>query len=201
MTERRKILVVLFLLPFFIFMASAEEEHKSGLIDFLGKTINFIVLFGGLAYLLRKPIGSFLEKRSQDIQCTLKETEASRKEAEQKLQEVKAHLAGLEEEIEKMRKEAGVEGQKERERTLQLAQKEAEKIKYFTRQEIEMLTRAGIQELKEFTAELAASLAEERIRKKMTLEDHSQLIDKSIERLSELYEESNSDKKIHPRAS
>lgn len=201
MTERRKILVVLFLLPFFIFMVSAEEEHKSGFIDFLGKTINFIVLFGGLAYLLRKPIGSFLEKRSQDIQRTLKETEASRKEAEQKLQEAKAHLAGLEEEIEKMRKEADVEGHRERERTLQLAQKEAEKIRYFTGQEIEMLTRAGIQELKEFTAELAASLAEERIRKKMTLEDHTQLIDKSIERLSELYEESNSDKKIHPRAS
>ena len=201
MTERRKILVVLFLLPFFIFMVSAEEEHKSGFIDFLGKAINFIVLFGGLAYLLRKPLRSFLEKRSQDIQRTLKETEASRKEAEQKLQEAKAHLAGLEEEIEKMRKEAGVEGQKERERTLQLAQKEAEKIRYFAGQEIEMLTRAGIQELKEFTAELAASLAEERIRKKMTLEDHSQLIDKSIERLSELYEESNSDKKIHPRAS
>lgn len=201
MTERRKILVVLFLLPFFIFMASAEEEHKSGFIDFLGKTINFIVLFGGLAYLLRKPIGSFLEKRSQDIQRTLKETEASRKEAEQKLQEAKVHLAGLEEEIEKMRKEADVEGHRERERTLQLAQKEAEKIRYFTGQEIEMLTRAGIQELKEFTAELAASLAEERIRKKMTLEDHTQLIDKSIERLSELYEESNSDKKIHPRAS
>lgn len=201
MTERRKILVVLFLLPFFIFMASAEEEHKSGFIDFLGKAINFIVLFGGLAYLLRKPLGGLLEKRSQDIQCTLKETEASRKEAEQKLQEVKAHLAGLEEEIEKMRKEADVEGQRERERTLQLAQKEAEKIRYFAGQEIEMLTRAGIQELKEFTAELAASLAEERIRKKMTLEDHTQLIDKSIERLSELYEESNSDKKIHPRAS
>ncbi|NOR52631.1 MAG: hypothetical protein GQ536_00870 [Candidatus Aminicenantes bacterium] len=201
MTERRKILVVLFLLPFFIFMASAEEEHKSGFIDFLGKAINFIVLFGGLAYLLRKPIGSFLEKRSQDIQRTLKETEASRKEAEQKLQEAKVHLAGLEEEIEKMRKEADVEGHRERERTLQLAQKEAEKIRYFTGQEIEMLTRAGIQELKEFTAELAASLAEERIRKKMTLEDHTQLIDKSIERLSELYEESNSDKKIHPRAS
>ena len=201
MTERRKILVVLFLLPFFIFMVSAEEEHKSGFIDFLGKAINFIVLFGGLAYLLRKPLRSFLEKRSQDIQRTLKETEASRKEAEQKLQEAKAHLAGLEEEIEKMRKEAGVEGHRERERTIQLAQKEAEKIRYFARQEIEMLTRAGIQELKEFTAELAASLAEERIRKKMTLEDHTQLIDKSIERLSELYEESNSDKKIHPRAS
>lgn len=201
MTERRKILVVLFLLPFFIFMASAEEEHKSGFIDFLGKVINFIVLFGGLAYLLRKPLGSFLEKRSLDIQRTLKETEASRKEAEQKLQEAKAHLAGLEEEIEKMRKEADVEGHRERERTLQLAQKEAEKIRYFARQEIEMLTRAGIQELKEFTAELAALLAEERIRKKMTLEDHTQLIDKSIERLSELYEESNSDKKIHPRAS
>ena len=200
MIEKRKILVILFLLPFFMYMVSAEEEHKSGFMDFLGKAINFIVLFGGLAYLLRKPLRHFLEKRSRDIQRILKETEASRKEAEQKLQEAKAHLAGLEEEIEKMRKDAEAEGHRERERTLQLAQKEAEKIRYFAKQEIEMLTRSGIQELKEYTAELAASLAEERIRKKMTPEDHTQLIDKSIERLGKLYEESNSDKKIHPRA-
>jgi F-type H+-transporting ATPase subunit b len=200
-TSRRKILLILFLLPFFISMVSADEEHSSNFKDFIGKTINFIVLFGGLAYFLFKPIRNFLQKRSQDIEKGLKEAEDAQREAELKLREAKARLATLENEIEKIKKEAEIEGRKERERIIQLTQQEAERIKYFAKQEIEMLMRAGIQDLKEYTAELASALAEERIKKKMSPEDQSFLIDKSIEKLDELYEKSNSRKKIHSRLS
>lgn len=193
MIGRKKILVILILLPLFVFMASRDEEHTSKFKDFLGKTINFIVLFGGLAYILSKPIRSFLEKRSQDIERLLRETEGSKKEAELRLQEAKARLAGLEDEITKIKKEAVMEGRREKQRTLQLAHKEAERIKYFTKQEIEMMIYAGIQDLKEYTAELAAALAEERIKKKMSRDDQSLLINKSIAKLDELYEKSNSD--------
>ena len=201
MTRRKKILIILLLLPFFVFMVSADEEHSSNLMDFLGKTINFIILFGGLAYFLFKPIRSFLERRSQDIERRLREAEDSKREAEQKLQEAKARLTTLGGEIAELKKEAKIEGRKERERLIQLAQKEAERIKYFANQEIEMLILGGIKDLKEYTAELATALAEERIKKKLSPEDQSFLIDKSIERLDKLYEKSNSHKKIHSRVS
>jgi len=197
----RRVLIILLLLPFFVFMSSAEEEHSSNFMDFLGKTINFIILFGGLTYILFKPIRNFLEKRSQDIENSLKETEESKREAGQKLKEVKARLSGLENEIAKIKKEAELEGRREKERIIHLAQQEAERIKYFAKQEIEMLIHAGIQDLKVYTAELATTLAEKRIRKKMTSEDQSFLINKSIERLDKLYERSNSDKEIHSRVS
>ena len=171
-------------------MVSADEEHSSNFRDFIGKTVNFIVLFGGLAYFLYKPIRNFLQKRSQEIEQGLKEAGDAQREAELKLREAKARLATLEDEVEKLKKEAEIEGQKERER-----------IKYFAKQEIEMLMRAGIQDLKQYTAELASALAEERIKKKMSPEDQSFLIDKSIEKLDELYEKSNSRKKIHSRVS
>ena len=198
---RRKIFLILLLLPFFISMVSADEEHSSNFRGFIGKTINFIVLFGGLTYLLFKPIRNFLQKRSQEIEQGLKKAEDAQKEAELKLQEAKARLTTLENEIKKLKKEAEIEGRKEKERVIQLAQQEAERIKYFAKQEIEMLMRAGIQDLKEYTAGLASALAEEKIRKKMSPKDQSFFIDKSIEKLDELYEKSNSRKKIHSRVS
>lgn len=200
-TSRRKIFLVLLLLPFFISMVSADEEHSSNFRDFIGKAVNFIVLFGGLAYFLYKPIRNFLQKRSQEIEQGLKEAADAQREAELKLREANARLATLEDEIEKLKKEAEIEGRKEREKVIQLAQQEAERIKYFAKQEIEMLMRAGIQDLKQYTAELASALAEERIKKKMSPEDQSFLIDKSIEKLDELYEKSYSRKKIHSRVS
>jgi len=168
-------------------------------LEFLGKTINFLVLFGGLAYFLLKPIKNFLRKRADSIERSLKETDDSKREAEKKLDEAKARLASLGREIEKIREKAEVEGQGRREKIIQLAQREAERIKSFARQEIEMLSQAEIQHLREYTAELAAALAEEMIKKRLSLEDQAQLIDKSIERLARLYEKRDSDKKIHPR--
>jgi F-type H+-transporting ATPase subunit b len=196
---RKKIILILLLLPFFVFL-SPEEEHSSGLIDFLWRTVNFIILFGGLTYLLYKPIRSFLEKRAQDIQSSLKEAADSRKDAEQKLKGVETRLAGLEKEIEKVIKEAENEGRREKEETLQMAQRETEKIKYFAQQEIDAVIRSRTRELREYSAALATALAEERIKKKMSPELQSFLINRSIERLDKLDEKPNSGQKIHSRA-
>jgi len=189
---RKKIILILLMLPFFVFMSPEEEEHSSGLIDFLGKTVNFIILFGGLTYLLHKPIRSFLEKRAQDIQSSLKEAADSRKDAEQKLKEIERRLAGLEKEIEIVMKEAENEGRREKEETLQRAQRETERIKYFAKQEIDAIIRSRIRELREYSAALATALAEERIKRKMDPELQSLLINRSIERLDKLDEKPNS---------
>lgn len=194
---RKKILLMLLLLPFLVFMAFEEKEHSSGLVDFLGKTVNFILLFGGLTYLLYKPIRHFLEKRGQDIQSSLKEAADARAEAERKLKEIEARLAGLQEEMERIKEEGEAEGRRAKEGTLQLAQKEAERIKHFATQEIDSIIRSGIRELKEYTAELATAFAEEQIKKKMSPEVQAEIIDKSIERLDKLYEKSDSGQEIH----
>lgn len=200
MRENKKFLAILLLLPFLVLMSAGEKGRLSkNTLDFLGKTINFLVLFGGLAYFLLKPIKNFLRKRADGIERSLKETDDSKREAEKKLDEVKARLASLGREIEKIREKAEVEGQSRREKIIQLTRQETERIKSFARQEIEMLSQAEIQHLREYTTELAAALAEETIKKRLSLEDQSQLIDKSIERLDKLYEKRDSDQKIHPR--
>lgn len=200
MVGRKKILLILLLVPFVIYMAS-EEEHSSDFKGFLGKAINFIVLIGALIYFLSKPLRSMLEKRATDIVHSMEEAEDSRKEAEERLKETRKRLSGLEDEIAKIKREAEVEGQREKERIQKLAGQEAERIKLFARQEIEMYTNACIKELREYTAELATELAKEMIMQKLTPETQSSLLDKSIERLEKLHEKSDSGKEIHPGAS
>lgn len=201
MAEKKKVFIILFLLPLFIFMISEEEEHKSNFFEFLGKTVNFLILFGGLTYLLRKPLRKFLEKRSQDIKLSLEEAEDLRKEAAKKLRQIQVRLAGLEKEIADIKEYAEKDGRREKERMIQLARQETERVKSFAQQEIEMLFRSGMRELREYSAELATALAEERIRKKMSLKIQSRFIDKSIERIDKIHEKSNSGKAIHPGAS
>lgn len=200
MRESKHILFILLLLPLFVFMVS-EEHSSSSFFQFLGKSINFIILFGGLVYFLYKPIRNFLEKRSADIEKTQKEAEEARRDAERKLEEAKAQLERLKDEVLKIKKEAETEGAKEKERILNEAKKEAEEIRRMAQTEIDVYIEAGIKELKEYAAEMATKLAQERIKRKMTSQDHSLLIDKSIEKLSKIDEKSSFDKKIHPRVS
>ena len=85
-----KVLILLLLLPFFLFLSTStgteteEESHASPLVGYLGKILNFLVLFGGLGFLARKPLKNFLESRGQNIDTTIKEAKKEQKETEKK---------------------------------------------------------------------------------------------------------------------
>jgi F-type H+-transporting ATPase subunit b len=167
--------------------------------DFLGKVINFVVLFGGLIYLLRSPLRNYLEGRTKFLHHALRDAEDSREEAEKKQREIEIRLKTLGREIGHIRKEAESEGQAVQERILQEAKAEADRLKRLSRQEIELITEAGIREIKQYAAELAVALAQERIQKKINKDTQSLLINQSIERLERIYEKSSPDQEIHSR--
>jgi F0F1-type ATP synthase membrane subunit b/b' len=190
MTRRKRAAAVLLLLPLFLFLSSEEGAKTSAGLDFLGKTINFLVLFGGLAFLLRKPLLAMLGKRALDISETIRLADETKAEAEGKQREAEAKISGLGEEIKRMTATAQAVAERERERIAGLAEAEVERIRRFTEEEIDRLTKSGLQELKVYAAEKATAAAGERIRKRLTPADQAALIDQSIERLSELHEKS-----------
>lgn len=192
MADKKTALAVLLLVPLFLFMTTEEEAAASGDSGLLGKVINFILLFGGLVIVLRKPLREFLRKRTETIRALMKDAQTARLEAEGKLDEAGRKIAALEDEVVRMKKDAEAEGLKDKERIRALAAKEESRIRTFAEQEIDLQLKAGIQELKEYTAELAASLAEARIKDKITAKEQSALIDKSIDKLAELHEKSSS---------
>ena len=193
MVRKREVLVVLALVPMILGAAAAEGEAATRSMDFLGKVVNFLILFGGLGYLLFKPTRAFLEKKSRDIGHEIEEAAFSRKEAEERLAAAGHRLEGLGREIANMRADAEARGRREKEAIAGLAREEAERIKRLTGLEIDARAKAGIREVRAFVARKATSLARERIRKRLAAEDQALLIDRSIERLSRLNEKSGSD--------
>ena len=191
---KRKISFVLIFaaLPFLLFMSAEEEHHESNPMAFIAKVVNFLILFGGLTYLLRKPIKQFLADRAVQIGTTISGAEESRHGAEADLGKTEKRLSELGREIEELREKAVFEGEREKDRIIREAREEGERMKATAGQEIEMISRAGIKGLKEYAVTLAAAEAMHRIQERLTPEKHTQLIDDSIERLEDLYETSRS---------
>ncbi|NOR12766.1 MAG: hypothetical protein GQ545_05890 [Candidatus Aminicenantes bacterium] len=193
MARKTSLILIFIVLPFLLFMSVEDKHHDSNPMAFIAKVVNFLILFGGLAYVLRKPIKQFLEGRAAEIGTTMRGAEESRHGAEKNLEHTAKRLQELSQEVEELKDKAVLEGQREKDRIIRAAQEESARMKEAVQQEIEMISRAGIRGLKEFAVTLAAAEALERIQKRLTPEKHTRLIDDSIERLENLYEKSRSD--------
>lgn len=191
MSSRKSAAVVLAVLPLLLFMSAEGSGKPSESMHFIGMTVNFMVLFGGLAFLLRKPLAAMLRKKSADVRDSIRLADESNAGAAQKRTESAARLAGIEEDVKRMKAEAEADARAAKDRIARLAEEESARIRQFTAQEIDERRRGGVRELKAYAAEKATALARERIRKKLTPESQAALIDKSIERLSKLHEKSD----------
>ena len=188
MRPRRSVAVVLALVPWLLFMAADEGGKTSATMDFLGKAVNFLILFGGLAFVLRKPLAAMLAKRTADVRETLDRAGSSRTAAEASREDSARRLSELGAEIGRMMGTAETVARREKDRIAAQAEEEARRLRRFTEQAIEQQVRSGVRELKARAAEAATAMARERIRKKLTAADQAALIDKSIDRLSGLHE-------------
>lgn len=184
--------LLLVLLPVLLGFSSDQESHVSPLADLMGKTVNFIILFGGLGFLLAKPLRKFLAEIGLSVAETIRETKKAKADAENRLESLKERMQGLEQEALKIRDEAEKAGAREKKRLLALAGQESEKIKSHAAREIEVLAHSAQAEIRRHAAEMAVSLARSNIERRLTPEIHSRFIDESIRSLETLYEKPSS---------
>lgn len=161
-----------------------QAEGETGL-QVAFKVINFVILFGLLGYLLRKPAGEFFAGRTRAIQQNLAEARSAREQAEKRLAEIEQRLARLGEEVGALRAQAEREAADQRDRLRAAAAKEAEKILATAESEIDGLARTARLELKSYTAQLAVELAEERIRAEMKPETQERIVRAYVEDLNQ----------------
>ena len=91
-----------------LFAQEAQEKTKSGLSPALESIllwVNFAILVGGLAYLVRKYGSPFLAARSQKISQDIVEAARVRKDAEARSAEVDRRLANLQSDLAALRVE------------------------------------------------------------------------------------------------
>jgi F-type H+-transporting ATPase subunit b len=144
--------------------------------DFAYRLVAFVLLVGILTKLLKKPICGFLSSRREDIQKLLAELETKRLEAEQTSTEQKAKLAALEEETKKIVAELVTEGEAERQKIIEAAEKQAEYIKQQAQLAIQQEIKAARESLQEEISEATVAAAEALLRKNLKSADQDRLV-------------------------
>jgi F-type H+-transporting ATPase subunit b len=158
-------------------LAAAKEggEAEGGSLQ-IWKWANFVVLAGGLGYLIGKNAGPFFAVRSLKIRKDMIDAGDLRKEAEARAAEVDRRLANLEAEIARLRTESQNEAGAETERFGRHTAAEIAKIQAHSEREIAAAGKAARLELKRYCAELAVELAERKIRARMTPDAQDALV-------------------------
>jgi F-type H+-transporting ATPase subunit b len=151
---------------------AAEEE---GSMD-IWKWANFLILAGGLGYLIGKNAGPFFAARSASIREDMEKSMAQRKDAEARAADVDRRLANLEADIAALRAEGDRDSRTEAERMEQHTAAEIAKIQEHSEREIASAGKAARMELKRYAAELAVELAEQKVRARMTADTQDALV-------------------------
>jgi F-type H+-transporting ATPase subunit b len=143
-------------------LLAAEEsspEPADTLAGTLFRWLNFALVFGAFAYVLRKFGAPYFRNRAQDIFRSIQDAREARDAAERELHEATEKLSAIGVEIQDMRRAAAQDSAAEGERIRALALNDTQKIAQAARGEIEAAERAGRQEVRAIAARLATERA------------------------------------------
>jgi F-type H+-transporting ATPase subunit b len=163
--------------------AEAREEGGEQKHEAIYKWINFVILAGGLAYLLRKPLAEFFAKRSASLRKSLEEGRKALETSEAQLRAVEEKLQRFEEEMAAFKTAARREMQAERELLRQATARETEKLLESLRAQMETASRQARFELKLYAAQQAVALAQQMISERLDEASQRRLVRQFIAEL------------------
>lgn len=152
--------------------------HGESLWALAARVANFLVLAGGLYYLLRKPLERYLNARSEQIRTDLATAAETRREAAARLRQVEERLRALPSEIAALEARGREEVAAEELRLTRAAEAERQRLADQTRREIERQLLAARRALAEYAADLAIGVARARVTRELTPEEQMRLIDR-----------------------
>jgi F-type H+-transporting ATPase subunit b len=167
--------------------AAGEAAHgpEHPVRDMVAKLLNFGILIGVLVYFLKSPIAAYLSGRSAQIRQDLVTAAEMRRTATAQLEDIQQKLNALPAELAALKTRGEEDVRAEQQRIADAARAERERLLDQTRREIEMRLRMARRELTEYAAELAVSVAQERIRRTITPDDQLRLVDRYTSQLKE----------------
>lgn len=167
--------------------AAGEAAHGSEhpIRDMAAKLLNFGILIGVLVYFLKSPLAAYLSGRSAQIRQDLVTAAEMRRTATAQLDEIQQKLNALPAELAALKTRGEEDVRAEQQRIADTARAERKRLLDQTRRDIEMRLQMARRELTEYAAELAVSVAQERIRRTITPEDQLRLVDRYTSQLKE----------------
>ena len=162
---------------------SGEAATFLGLPRWVWLWLNLLLFLGILGYFIVPGIRQFLDGRSKEIASNLERARTQQEEARRMKQDLSGQIEALRREMDDLVKRTEADAEREREEILAQAERERERLLQQTQQEIELRTGLARKELQRYAAELAASLARERIEREVDPEKLERLFDESLTRL------------------
>jgi F-type H+-transporting ATPase subunit b len=162
-----------------------EADAGEGVVSMFAKLLNFAVLAGVLVYFLKSPVTGYLASRGMQIRQDLVTAREMRAAAQAQLAQVEQRLRELPAELEALKARGAEDLRSEQARITEAVAAERARLVEQTRRDIEMRLRVARRDLTEHAAQLAVSLAEQRIRRSMTADDQLRLIDRYTTQLKE----------------
>jgi F-type H+-transporting ATPase subunit b len=147
------------------------------------RVMNFVVLAGGLFFLLRKAVPRALNSRIKGIQEQLSDLEAKKAAAERRLAEYTQKLGGLEKEADRIMADYVRQGQEAKARILKEAETAAEKLQLQARRNIEHEFLQAKAQLQRDIFESSLARAEELLRRNITAQDQHQLVEDYLQKV------------------
>lgn len=155
---------------------AATGESSARITDLILRAVNFGIFFVVLFILLRKPLKQGMAGRREGIQKELDELEQKKRAAQQELAQFEARIAGMKEEREALLRDFIRDGEREKQKILDGAQKTAARIVEQAQLTIQQEIQKANQALREEVAEKAVKMAEDLLRKNITDTDQKVLI-------------------------
>ena len=166
--------------------AAAEEEESGNFLvsPELGLMIWTLLAFGITLYVLAKlafpRIAEALDKRQKAIEESIEESERTRQEADDLLEEYRARLKEAREQAEEITIRARKAADSLADSAKVEAGKQREELLAATRRDIEAETRRALEEIRKEVANLTVVATEKVTRKSLTPEDHRRLIEDAL---------------------
>ncbi|MBI5561296.1 MAG: ATP synthase F0 subunit B [Deltaproteobacteria bacterium] len=176
------VLFAMLLLPVIGFAAEADG-HDEGDGGMLWKVINFVILVIGIGVVWKFVLKGILDKRGADIEKALKDAADAKANADRKYAEYQSKLAAFEAHVASVQNEIRLEGEAESMRMLAEAEAGAVKIREQAKVVAAQEVKKAKMELRREAASLAASMAEEMLRRDLKPDDQERLVKGYIEKL------------------
>jgi F0F1-type ATP synthase membrane subunit b/b' len=150
------------------FAQEGEASPADSPVGWVFRWLNFALVFGGLGYAIWKWGAPYFRQHAEEISNNIAEGARAREAADAQRREIQGKLAGLDDEIKRLREVGNRDAEAEAQRLRDMARAESENIERAARAEIEAAERQGRLELKILGAKLAVQLAEALLRRSVT---------------------------------
>jgi F-type H+-transporting ATPase subunit b len=160
----------------------ATAEHESSWKEIVAMWLNFAVLAWLLYYFLAKKmkLPDNLRGEAVEIQKSIESARQAKEQAELKLKELDEKMAGLSQEIARIKDQAANDAETERLRILEAAQAEAKRIVDIANREIEAEVRLAKKQLLKVVGDIAVQKGKKIVQDEITEDDQKRMIEDYI---------------------